>query len=586
MSIVRVAIPVLKGKHRFSLLKGRPWSAAEHLILQSLVATPRTVRELSDASDLPRRVIIEMLIRLMRVGWIEVSLQPEGTVFRATEVGMARSGHDDLPAAMRSMRRWMAFFVDRVTSTVYRGREFQAYSKKRLQERGRHETIVWLKPDDTAREVDPITLFGGLADEDERIVSFEPSNERLSELYALVTVRNGHVEGLPTRAPPSLQNAIVAAAASAKVPADEPAGADGKDFEFKIAAPEDAPKIVDSVFSINDLVLGGDAHLDTFKTAIRCARTRVIVHSTFISEEGIQTFLPLFRDAARRGVRVDVLWGQGNDTGEFAATSDRVRQVREQMKSESLDGLVVFHQFSTQSHAKIIVADDLAGGEFSAIVGSCNWLSSGFWSFEASLRVREPKLVGQVLNVLAKMSIGGDGHWAPLTTDLARLAVFAEQRPTPKGHKVPAAIVLGAHHGSFVREARDSAQRRIFVASHRLSEVGNRAVVLPAIAAAQDGRGVSSRLFFNRVSGQLTQSAASELILSSGRDNVKLTAVHDPRLHAKILAWDDDSIVITSQNWLSVDASPHQPLQEVGVYIGGGRAADHVIRTFDVAHIA
>ena len=586
MSIVRVAIPVLRGKHRFSLLKGRPWSAAEHLILQSLVATPRTVRELSDASGLPRRVIIEMLIRLMRVGWVEVSPQPEGTVFRATEVGMARAVDDDLPAAMKSMRRWMAFFVDRVTSTVYRGREFQAYSKARLQDRGKHETIVWLKPDDTPRDVDPITLFGGLADEDERIVSFEPSNERLSELYALVTVRNGNVEGLPTRAPASLQDAIIAAAASVTALAGASADAGGRDQEFKVAVPEDAPRIVDSVFSIDDLVLGGGAHLEAFKTALRRARTRVIVHSTFVSEEGIRTFLPLFKDAARRGVRVDVLWGQGDDTVEFAATLDRVRQMREQMKLASLDGLIFFHPFSTQSHAKMIVADDLAGGEFSAIVGSCNWLSSGFLSFEASLRLRGPKLVCEVLNVLAKMSRGGDGHWTPLTTDLAQLAVSAAQRPTPKGQKVPAALVLGAHHGSFVREARDSAQRRIFVASHRLSEVGNRAVVLPAIAAAQDARGVSSRLFFNRVSGQLTQSAASQLILASGRDNVKLTAVHDPRLHAKILAWDDDSVVITSQNWLSVDASPHQPLQEVGVYIGGGRAADHVIRTFDVAHIA
>lgn len=586
MSIVRVAIPVFRGKRRFHLLKGRPWSSVEHLVLQSLVNTPRTAAELSAASNLPRRVIIEMLIRLMRVGWVELSPRPEGSLFRATAAGAVRAGDDELPSAMKSMTRWMAFFIDRVTGTPFRGREFQAFPRTRLLERGKHETIVWLQSEDERRDIEPRELLSSLTEEDEQIVGVDPSNERLSDLHALVTVRNGRIEGLPTRAPQELTGAILAAAASAipsaglrVEPASEP-------HIFKVAANDGEPRVTDAVFSLDDLILGGAAHLEALRQAIRRAKTRVIIHSTFISDDGLNAALPLFKEAALRGVRVDVLWGQGDNNIEYVATLERMRRAREQLATASLDGSIYLHSFSTHSHAKLIVADDLSGDRFSAIVGSCNWLSSGFHSFDASLRSRDPQMVSEVLSVLAKLSRGRDGHWVPLTADLTRLSVAINMQDKPKGMKAPAALVLGAHHGHFVREARDNAQRRIFVASHRLSEVGNRAVVLPAIAVARDARGVSSRIYFNRTSGIMTQSAASDLVLMAGESNVKLTAVHDPRLHAKILAWDDDSIVISSQNWLSADSSPHQPLQEVGIYIGGGRAADHTIRTFDNAHIS
>jgi len=240
-----------------------------------------------------------------------------------------------------------------------------------------------------------------------------------------------------------------------------------------------------------------------------------------------------------------------------------VRTARKELREKGLDSLIVFHPFSTHSHAKIVVADDMQNGGFSALVGSCNWLSSGFRSFDASVRSRDPILVPEVLNVLAKLSRGRDGHWSPLTENLAKLSVSTAKQPPTKGREVSAALMLGAHHGWFIRDARDNAQHRIFVASYRRSEVGSRAVVVPAIAAAQDQRSVSSRIYYNRTSGQMTQSGASDLILASAGDKVTFRAVHAPRLHAKTLAWDDDSMVVSSLNWLSADASPHRSLEEL-----------------------
>jgi hypothetical protein len=48
---------------------------------------------------------------------------------------------------------------------------------------------------------------------------------------------------------------------------------------------------------------------------------------------------------------------------------------------------------------------------------------------------------------------------------------------------------------------------------------------------------------------------------------IRIRAVHNPRLHAEMLGWDDDDLIITSQNWLSADPSDVDPRREIGVFI-------------------
>ena len=48
-----------------------------------------------------------------------------------------------------------------------------------------------------------------------------------------------------------------------------------------------------------------------------------------------------------------------------------------------------------------------------------------------------------------------------------------------------------------------------------------------------------------------------------------------PRLHAKVLAWDNDNLAVTSQNWLSADPSDAARRSEIGVFVESNRIADH-----------
>ena len=55
------------------------------------------------------------------------------------------------------------------------------------------------------------------------------------------------------------------------------------------------------------------------------------------------------------------------------------------------------------------------------------------------------------------------------------------------------------------------------------------------------------------------------------------------KLHAKILAWDDDHVLITSQNWLSADPGESNLRREIGLMVHSKGIATAVIDNFDAA---
>jgi hypothetical protein len=96
MKAIHVVFPVLRGTRRFFIEKGRRWSVIEHLLLDIVARTPSSTTRLSAKSGLPRRVIVEAFIRLMRAGWVEIVATPDGPVFKAT-------------ALARQRRHWTSF---------------------------------------------------------------------------------------------------------------------------------------------------------------------------------------------------------------------------------------------------------------------------------------------------------------------------------------------------------------------------------------------------------------------------------------------------------------------------------------------
>ena len=415
-----------------------------------------------------------------------------------------------------------------------------------------------------------------LLEDDERFVALESLGGPPSQRIALVTVRDGQVvDGLPQREVTALRGKVIEAAGLAIDPAT-----DEKAVEQK-ASPrsEQAAPVRQIRFAKADLILDGARHEATIKDILSTAASRVFIHSTFIRADVVEKFLPELSEAVRRGVRIDILWGQSEDLEEVATSRRAIETLRANPQIAELGDALAIHPFSTGSHAKILIADSRKSGGFLAVVGSCNWLTSPFKSYEASVILRDPQIVSDVVGVLANITHRHSGIWLDVTNELMRLASQIATLPSPKGLNSTASVVIGAHHNRFVLEARDSAKSRIFVTSHRLGPVSESAIIAPLASAVSEGH-VKGSVFFGRNTGAVKYQARKRIIAEAASDGVVVEIVESPRLHAKILAWDSDSLVISSLNWLSADPMSYAEPTEVGIFLCGAGLADAVVDNF------
>lgn len=578
MSVVRVAIPLLKGKRKFFLEKGRPWSLVEHVFLAALTNRSRSVDELAMAGNVPRRLVLEALIRLMRAGWVTLQQESNGVVFIATEAGHSVVGDEELPKLAKSTSRWMNFVIDQITGTLYRSREMPFIEKRVVESRAARERLVWLKPRNLDAFDDTAGVLATLFEHDERFLGIEPSAEKMVNRFAIATVRGNNVEGLPPRAPAELVELVKLAARNA---APSPMAENslhqdpGRQVPF---VDRPTPRAIDAIFRPEDLILGGAMHEELLRQAITKAKHRIIIHSTFISEQGFELVQESLMAAAKRGAIIDVLWGENENKTDAVTTAKTIAKIRTRIEAEGLSQSIRVHPFSTRSHAKILVCDGGKSERLSATIGSCNWLSSGFQNYEASIRFSDPGVVSAIIEQIADLTRGGDRHWTELTSEMARLASDARLQKPPVGLKARVSLVLGPQHAQFARVARDSARRRMFVTSHKIGSAARPSVILPAITAVREN-GIEARVFYGLASEGLADNSGS----SNGDPVPSVQPVLTPKLHAKILAWDDDHVLITSQNWLSADPGESNVRREIGLMVNSKGIAKAVIDNFDVA---
>jgi phosphatidylserine/phosphatidylglycerophosphate/cardiolipin synthase-like enzyme len=128
--------------------------------------------------------------------------------------------------------------------------------------------------------------------------------------------------------------------------------------------------------------------------------------------------------------------------------------------------------------------------------------------------------------------------------------------------------------------ARDQAEKRVFVTSHRLGAATRAGFIVPAIAAVRE-KSIEVRAYYGMQGGTVTAATSARLAIAGIKDGVQIRPEYEPNLHAKILAWDDDNVLITSQNWLSADPSESNMRREIGIFIRFRGTAKHLIENFE-----
>ena len=557
-----VVIPVWYATLRLHLDKGRQWSVVEHLLLHALSEKSHSVADLVSAASLPRRLVIEIVIRLMRVGWVELISMKDHYEFRATSAGVNVVKLDSLPAVTRPTSRHASFAIDKISGTVFRSWDLTHYTKYRLDKV--MEGVKYLTlPESSELEQNlpaPDEIIGTLLDDDEYFRGIDAVGARFMDRYAVVSVHGDTIDGLPNRAPAILREQI-------QNTANVQSGTLAKKSLVREYGSERRGKSYIISFDVRDFVLGGEAHRMTLEKVLSRTRSHVFIHSTFVDAGQYRRLLPLLTQAVQRGAKVDILWGKTTETDGSNATAAAIEQCREMLADDLLRKRIRFHQFSTNSHAKLLVADD-GRGRMIGIVGSCNWLSTRFESYDASVILSDSAIIGEICGHLSAMSIGRSGYWSNLTRDLSGYAVNLGRSKGERKGRVQAAVVLGVEHNEYIRRARDDAEKRILLASHRLGGSAETSVLVPARAAVHR-HDIDVTILYGRHSGSVSSGIASGMERDAVSSGIRLRRVHRSRLHGKFLVWDDDHAVITSQNWLSSDPPDSSPYGEIGVYLCG-----------------
>jgi phosphatidylserine/phosphatidylglycerophosphate/cardiolipin synthase-like enzyme len=193
-------------------------------------------------------------------------------------------------------------------------------------------------------------------------------------------------------------------------------------------------------------------------------------------------------------------------------------------------------------------------------------------------------LVGELIRRLAGLSRGRPGLWHDLAIEIAVLGRRVENLPRGNGRTVPMRMLYAPDHARLVLEARDRVQKRIFVLSHRIGIAARPVSLLPILAAVK-AKDIDAAIYYGRTTGPLSGADSADLTREFSKEGMAIRPVHRPRLHAKVLGWDDDALALTSLNWLSADPADAALNREIGVLVEAPKFAENFIRRFENARV-
>jgi len=535
---------------------GRRWSIIEHMLLIESTVAKRTASELAVIANVPHRLVVEALINLLRANWVEVRSDNDKVYFAATPAGHRRAKETTLPERLQKDIRWESVCVDRLTGHWMRADDLDlVYERDLPADAVKLPALLHtFEPNDAAlRDLFRLNL-------NESLEPAAPQFRTPSLPYARVGIAFNEVQaGLPPNAPFALRQTLVDA--SSKVVDDDTTSYQARSYIVQEAARDDLTE--------DDIIVGGPAHLSLLREILDRAKSAVVIHSCFLGADTLRNLLPDLERAGKRRIRVDLLWGLIVDpeaTGPVRKISDATAVLAE--LPAGARERIRLSPHSSGSHAKVILYDDRETGVWTTIVGSCNYLSSDFDWMEVSLRTRSVLFASRVLSRLLSNQLPAVGNWSATARRLnaiwSELKQQARTRQEAGKHLI--SLVTDHDHYACVTLARDHAKQEIEIACDLYGLSAETSVLVPMETAAS--RGIAVRLQYTRPSKFLLDEGHAPSPPELERRGIKIEQVKD--VHAKYLGWDEDSLVVSSFNWMatSIDSKRSRGA-EIGALIEG-----------------
>ncbi|MET3616162.1 hypothetical protein ABID16_004511 [Rhizobium aquaticum] len=542
------------------------WSPVEEMVLLRLHTAPGTIESVASALSIPSQIVDAAVARLMQFGLVEVQVVPK-PVLVTSAIGKELI-HTDRPLPERTVEREMSISLvyERAGHSIFRRRDVTLDSTRDSSGSVR---MVGFPKDDPPETDDTMAdrvqrLVAGQIRPGEWMRGIRTVNSVIEPKFVVFDLNDARDGVFPDGSSDELKAMLGEVIKTGNLPKLTP---------LKRREPE----AFRTAFNPDDLVVGAEEHLDRFEQIADAARSDLFVLSTFVAgaddergRENRERIIGAIERACRRGVHVHLFYGTTLD--ERSKNANAMEALRVRLTVGNLTrGYVLVHRDPVASHAKFLAADDGQGGVV-VLLGSCNWLSSPFNSVEISGEIREHEASANLLDILRSI-VGPLSEARRSVEELTFMAAELRRNKrtlrdteaaSPGRIAAKMTILLADDHERVLRSAAHDARERFVCCTNRLGAPMVPGVFNPAHVAGQ--RIADVRVYYSRRSGPIKPRHVArqrERLIGLAR----IIPVREPQLHAKFLAWDNDSIVITSMNWASQTGLAENALDEIGLLV-------------------
>jgi hypothetical protein len=298
---------------RVTIDKGRAWSVVEEAVLWAVSQNSLTVADLVAVSGLKKQVIVAALSRLMRFRLIELRVTRGAACFVASDYGRdAIFEGKALPFFPKKEPKRVGFVIERVTGGYFPQGQVRVGSRNSLEvdsDPDKRVIVVQGGGPAISHEANMARLSQiAVNGYDEQLANVDGRTASMRSEYMFVRVIDGVIRNLPESASESLRTIVERVAALPSANATVPVTYQGPRAEAE------TPAISHNIdFTQEDLIVGALEQRNFLLRMISAAKTRVIIHSTFLDQKRFRDLLPEIRKACSRGVAFDLLWGAVSD---------------------------------------------------------------------------------------------------------------------------------------------------------------------------------------------------------------------------------------------------------------------------------
>ncbi|WP_024577599.1 MULTISPECIES: hypothetical protein [unclassified Afipia] len=574
---MKIYLPAWHYRARAIVQRTWGWSPIEEMILLALDRAPDTIEGVAKSLRIPVQVAGSTIARLMQFGLVELRLSP------VPQLATSSVGRDfirlggALPERTEDREIHISLVLEKVGHSVFRNRDVETAPLNRFVHTD-HKVNFPPGPDETDDTMAArVTQFvAGMLRPGEWLRGVQTINSVLERKYLAIDLNDVKNGLLPEGASQDLIGALQATIKTGILPeASDPR--------------QSRSPTIDTMMSDDQLIVGGDQHLERFEHIVDQAEEDVFVLSTFITpHDGKYTdrherVRAALERACLRGVRCHLFYGTALDTERRNAIAMQELNVRLSSVRRAR-GLVLAQRDSVRSHVKCLAADDGRGGAV-VVLGSSNWLSSPFSAVELSAELTENHAAAAGLDLLRSIISPLSSASRSVETlqfmasDLRRTRSSLSLK-TETGQSIPVrmTILQADDHERLLRRVAHEADERFVCCSNRVGATMVPGLFNPAEIA---GRRLGDvRVYYSRSSGPIKRRH-----VKAHRDRlngvVDLIAVEDPQVHAKFLLWGNDHAVVSTMNWGSQSGSPDNPLDEIGLHLEGSGLATSLLAKFE-----